>query len=87
MQCIWNSHLRLGYFSNKKTIKETTLTLTLTATTGAALANLAGSGADIYNIPPGSTIVITTQRGFGDVTETAGADSNLNSILAGFGLA
>jgi hypothetical protein len=69
------------------------LTLTLTATTGAALANLAGSGADIYNIPPGSTIVITTQRGFGDVTETAtaqdlaGADSNLNSILAGFGLA
>lgn len=69
------------------------MTTTITTTTGAALANIVGSGADIYSIPPGSTIVITTQRGFGDVTETAtaqdlsGADSNLNSILAAFGLA
>lgn len=68
-------------------------TTTITATDGAALANLSSpTAADIYSIPPGSTITIETQRGFGSVSETAasqglaGAVSAVSSILGTDGL-
>jgi hypothetical protein len=69
--------------------------LTLTAADGAALATAPGSTsgtANVYKIPPGSTIVITPQRGFGSVVQTgtdedlATATADVNTVLAGYGV-